>query len=233
VTHAKHRPDIELIDTKAAKEIFAVDICRILGQPSVVLDIGANRGQFALNLLEIVDVKIINCFEPVPAAYKELERVAANEPRIRPFQAAISCKTEKLPFYVTESDVGSSLLKPISGQPSKWLTFDNRIMVDSYRIDYLIEKQIMGNLPGIDLLKSDAQGVDKVVLESAGIYLNPDFIKGILVEVSFSDFYEGQDGYSDVFSLLDKKGYRPARIYPHRAYDDWLWWADVLFLKKQ
>jgi hypothetical protein len=86
---------------------------------------------------------------------------------------------------------------------------------------------------GIALLKSDAQGSDLDVIQSAGNFLNPDFIKSILVEINFTNFYHGQHNYYDVFSVLDKAGYRMAGMYPYRAHDEWLWWADVLFIAKQ
>ncbi len=63
--------------------------------------------------------------------------------------------------------------------------------------------------------------------------MNPKFIKSVLVEINFTDFYHGQQNYYDIFSLLDSAGYRMARMYPHRAHDEWLWWADVLFIGKK
>jgi hypothetical protein len=86
---------------------------------------------------------------------------------------------------------------------------------------------------GVALLKSDAQGSDLDVILSAGEFLNPKFIKSILVEINFTNFYHGQQHYYNIFSTLDNAGYRMAWMYPHRAHDEWLWWADVLFIDKQ
>ena len=232
MSHSKHRPDIELTDAEAAQKTFTEDMRRILSPRSVVLDVGANRGQFARELLEIENISKIYCFEPVPDAFAHLEALAAANSRIRPVQAAISTKTAKIPFFVTKSDVGSSMLRPISGQLSQWLTLDEEIMVEAIRLDEFIQGKIGDPFLTIDLLKSDAQGADKLVLESAGDELSPQRISTVLVEVNFSEFYASQDRYTDVLELLDRRGYRPARIYPHRAHDDWLWWADILFIGK-
>jgi FkbM family methyltransferase len=232
VSHSKHRPDIELTDSEAAQKIFTTDMRRILSPRSVVLDVGANRGQFAGELLEIESLSRIYCFEPVPDAFAYLESLAASDSRILPVQAAISTKSGVIPFFVTKSDVGSSMLRPISGQPSQWLTLNEEIMVESMRLDEFIKSKIGDHVLTIDLLKSDAQGADKLVLESAGDELSPQRIRTVLIEVNFSEFYESQDRYTEVLELLDRRGYRPARIYPHRAHDDWLWWADILFVGK-
>jgi len=232
VSHSKHRPDIELTDAEAAQKIFAEDMRRILSPRSVVLDVGANRGQFASELLEVESISKIYCFEPVPDAFAYLEALAAADSRILPVQAAVSTETSKIPFFVTKSDVGSSMLRPISGQPSQWLTLEEEIMVEAIRLDEFIQNEIGDHLQAIDLLKSDAQGADKLVLESAGNELSPNRIRSVLVEVNFSEFYASQDRYTEILELLDRRGYRPARIYPHRAHDDWLWWADILFIGK-
>lgn len=232
MTHSKHRPDIELSDAEAAQKIFTEDMRRILSPRSVVLDVGANRGQFAAELLKIENLSRIYCFEPVPDAFAYLEALAASDSRILPVQAAVSSIPTKIPFFVTKSDVGSSMLRPISGQPSQWLTLEEEIMVEAIRLDQFIRTVIGDDSQTIDLLKSDAQGADKLVLESAGDELSPQRIRSVLVEVNFSEFYAGQDKYTGVLDLLDRSGYRPARIYSHRAHDDWLWWADILFIGK-
>ena len=51
------------------------------------------------------------------------------------------------------------------------------------------------------------------------------------MEINFATFYEGQQNYHEIFSVLDKAGYRMARFYSHRAHDEWLWWADLMFIE--
>lgn len=82
----------------------------------------------------------------------------------------------------------------------------------------------------VDLLKSDAQGFDAEVLRSAGKFMTPECVKAVLVEMNFSDFYEGQGPMGELFRDLSAYGYRLSAFYPHRNYEGWLWWADGLFL---
>lgn len=231
-THDLHRPDLEAEDMAMVNRLLERDLLRILDKDSIVIDVGANRGQFAEEILAIVPVKRIYSFEPVDGAYYELEALSKKYSQILPVRKAISSQNGTSSFFVTASDVGSSLLQPLPGQPSKWLTVDQKITVETLRLDYFIREQCLQDDNGIALLKSDAQGSDLDVILSAGEYLTPGIIKSILVEINFTNFYLGQHSYHQIFSVLDKAGYRMAWFYPHRAHDEWLWWADVLFIAK-
>jgi len=228
--HKFHRPDLEAADMQASSRQLQHDLSRILYPGSIILDVGANRGQFALEILEIIsDVKIYS-FEPVPDAYEELKSLSEHHRQIIPIKQAIAMQKGKADFFVMASDVGSSLLEPLPNQPSQWLTLNQKICVETTRIDDFLKTQVPET--EVALLKSDAQGSDLDVILSAGKSLNPQQIKSILVEVSFTNFYSDQQSYYDIFSTLDKAGYRMAWMYPHRAHDEWLWWADVLFMSK-
>lgn len=84
----------------------------------------------------------------------------------------------------------------------------------------------------IRLLKTDAQGSDLDVLLSAGEYLCPAKITAVHAEINFNDFYHHQNKYHEIFALLDRAGYRLARIYPATAHDGWFWMGDALFIGK-
>ncbi len=208
------------------------DLRRCLNQDSVVIDVGANRGQFAEEILGLLQVARIYSFEPVPEAFDALSSLACRRPQVVPVRKAVAQQNGTSKFFVTASDVGSSLLQPIPGQPSQWLTVSQEVTVETIRLDEFIRQEFPGGNQTIALLKSDAQGSDLDVLLSAGDCLNPNSIQSILVEINFSDFYTGQQAYHEIFATLDRAGYRMAWMYPHRAHDEWLWWADVLFIGK-
>ncbi len=231
--HIKHRPDIEAEDIEMNARQLSNDLFRLLDEHSIVFDIGANRGQFAKTILDCTDVKNIFSFEPVPDAYSDLCKLSQLHPQIIPISKAVSNVNGPTTFYITKSDVGSSLLAPLPGQPSQWLTLDTKQTVENIRLDKFIENTIVNACASeIDLLKSDTQGTDIHVLEGAGKYLKPEYIKAVLVEVNFTNFYINQKPFYEIFSLLNSSGYRMASMYPYRASDKWFWWADVLFIGK-
>jgi hypothetical protein len=128
---------------------------------------------------------------------------------------------------VQESDLGSSLLAPLEGKTSQWLTPKEVVDVHSVRLDTFLRSR---ELNKIALLKTDAQGLDGQVVESAGEFLQPDVIQAILVEMNFHTFYEGQEPFFDVIKTICERGYFLAEVFRHYNRVEWLWWADVLFL---
>lgn len=231
--HEFFRPDLEAEDTAASRKAIKRDLLRLLTPNSAILDVGANRGQFALEVLEVVPDIHIYSFEPVYEAFNDLKILSSKYKQIIPIESAVSLETGKTTFYVTESDVGSSLLEPLPNQPSKWLNLAKKTTVSTTRLDDFIMKEKLDDPEApVNLLKVDAQGADLDVIMSCGKFLNPKSIKAILVEMNFRIFYRSQQLFYDIFAELDRNGYRPAWLYPHRSYDEWLWWADALFISK-
>ncbi len=218
-------PDAENAAFQEAE--LAKDLARLLREDGVAIDIGANRGQFSSRLLESCPHLTIHCFEPVPDAFHDLEEAHRSNDSVTCHQKAV-CKTDgSIPFHVMESDIGSSVLPPISGASSKWLQLDHVEEVDSTRLDSFFESN---DLTFVDLLKVDAQGHDLEVCDSAGKFLTPESIGALLIEVNFRDFYEGQCEFPELIEFLKGKGFRLGWLYQHRSYDGFVWWADALFL---
>jgi len=219
--------EASLLDESADAE-RRLALKEILTPGGIVLDVGANRGQFALDLLEVQKSQIF-CFEPLPQAFAHLEGLKTLHPQITPIQMAVSNVSGETEFFVSEEDVGSSLLAPVVNQTSQWLTpsSSGAISIQTTRLDDWFVSRDISN---VELLKSDAQGFDGRVIESAGEFLSPDSIGAVLVELNFHRFYEGQDSFYGIIESLCTKGYFLAGMYRHYNRAGWLWWADALFL---
>lgn len=201
-------------------------LARLIKPGDIVIDVGANRGQFALDLVHLSPGRIF-AFEPTPSAFRDLEKIADNEPLLTPIFAAVAQNDGHVSLHVQESDLGSSLLAPLDNQPSQWLTPREVIEVPAIRLETFIEQN---QLTRISLLKSDAQGLDGEVVESAGRFLDPEVIHAILVEMNFHTFYKEQEAFHDVMRRICSRGYFVADMFRHYNREGWLWWADVLFL---
>ena len=204
------------------------DLSRLLEgrQEPVVFDVGANTGQFADEILGAEDVRLF-CFEPVPDAYNELVTRLARAPQARAFLLAIDEAPGEVEMFVTKSTIGSSLLAPVPGQSSQWMQVAATGLVAAVRLDSIIEEL---ELTKIDLLKVDTQGTDERAIRSAGRYLRPTFIEAILVEINFHTFYREQGRLGSLITLLEDSGYFLGGLYRHYNRENWLWWADALFL---
>jgi FkbM family methyltransferase len=221
---------VEQRDLVRNGEQLQIDLAKVLTADGIVVDVGANEGEFIEAILEIQPDKKIIAFEPAPSARRALDRRYSCNKNVIVRETAIGSVTGVAQFYVTESNVGSSLLKPIPGQSSKWLNVVESILVEVQTLEDAIASELSGQSNPIDLIKIDAQGSDYDVLRSAGQFLKDGTVRSFLVEVNFAEFYERQGGYVDIFNLMSQEGFQPGRIYPYRRRDGWLWWADVLFL---
>lgn len=71
--HKLHRADLEARDTKINEKQQADDFLRVLGGRPIVIDVGANRGQWAKRILTLNPLAKIFSFEPVPKPFSVLQ----------------------------------------------------------------------------------------------------------------------------------------------------------------
>lgn len=71
--HKLHRPDLEARNTKINEKQQADDFLRVLGGRPIVIDVGANRGQWAKRILTLNPLAKIFPFEPVPKPFSVLQ----------------------------------------------------------------------------------------------------------------------------------------------------------------
>lgn len=202
---------------------------KILENEVVVVDIGAHKGEFC-STLPRKDLELI-CVEPISDFNKFIfEQAHRKRFRVTVINAVVSdTKEEYADFFVNKGTVGSSLLEPIPGSDSSWLTKNEIRRVRQISLVELLETS---KRQEIGLLKIDTQGTDLQVIKSAGNLLDARLIRAVLVEVNFHNFYYKQDSYFEIFRYLEERGYFFADIYPTRNRKGWLFSADVLFLPR-
>ncbi len=145
------------------KEIFMADVYEIdelvstLPDAPVVIDIGANVGFFAIQLLSKINEATIYAYEPVPANVKTLQRTLEQNPRIgqqiKLFSMAVTGKPlDKLELFVEaeeKSQVVASVFSAFHENNSQKITVPCITLTD------IIQKN---DLQTIDLLKVDCEG---------------------------------------------------------------------------
>lgn len=212
-------------DAASESELFR-SLGRLLAPGAFVVDVGANEGQFALRLDREVSVRAF-CIEPGSSAADRLDAAISHRADWKQLRAAISDVAGDALFFVSQSDVGSSLLQPVAGQTSQWAQTVDIETVPTRRLDEIAESEKWSR---IDLLKIDTQGADLSVLQSAGEVLNASFVGGVLIEANFHRMYEQQASFGDVYNYLTKRGFFLAEFFRYYNQHDWLWYADALFL---
>ncbi len=173
--------------------------------PATVIDVGANRGQFALVARHRFPSASLLCFEPLPKARERLERALCGPFNVQIFPYALGRTSGTATFRVTTDDDSSSILPTTSIQRSlsPGSTLDYETQVEVKRLDDVIDVQ---QLPRPIFMKIDVQGTELDVLRGASALA--ELVDDILVECSFLELYEGQALAADVIDFLNGWGLR-------------------------
>jgi FkbM family methyltransferase len=171
---------------------------------ATVLDVGANRGQFALFAARRFPDASLICFEPLARPRSVLRRVTAPQPQCRVFDVALSDHSGRATFHVSRADDSSSLLPIGRRQRESFRGTGEQTTtdVDVRRLDEMLHGE---DLARPALLKIDVQGGELGVLRGAHEVLGS--VDAILVEASFVELYEGQPLVDEVWHFLHAAGF--------------------------
>jgi FkbM family methyltransferase len=168
---------------------------------NVVLDVGANVGQFAGRLRRLGYGGAIISFEPDPRAFQELVASRLDDTAWRGYPWALGDSDGTLRFHIAEFSDLSSALSPLPGGYQITGTTDVPVRRwDSIRDEVLATIQS----PRI-LLKTDTQGFDLNVLRGASGAM--DQIHGILAELPVRPTYEGAPTFVEALAAYDAVGF--------------------------
>ena len=205
----------------------AIELATVpLPAAATVLDVGANRGQFALVALERFPSASVHSLEPLPRASAALEALAQDEPRLRVHRFAAGAEAGTAVLHVSRRDDSSSLLAitdrqvafaPGSGERG-------RIQVEVRTLDEMAGTALLRPL----VIKIDVQGGELDVLRGAERTLAST--DALLIECSFVELYAGQALAHEVIEYLATRGFRLAGAHdPEYGPDGRCIQADLLF----
>jgi len=191
------------------------NLLAIMGRFNVnlVLDVGANVGQYASQLRQAGYRGRIVSFEPVSTAHAELARTAAADPGwlVAP-QMALGSEDGRIAIQISNRTDMSSIL-PIREETLVALPKSYNVGCEEVpvaRLDRIFDEYAgAGDRP---FLKVDTQGFERQVLVGATGVL--DRLAGIQLEMSLQPLYSGEAGYLELIAYLDERGFEPALILP-------------------
>jgi FkbM family methyltransferase len=179
-----------------------------------VLDIGANDGGFASDLLEAGFNGMIYSFEPLPDAWERLRYRSLTYPgRWTVFpRIALSDRQGEVDFHEAGNSASSSLLvmtdNHLTAAPHTATVRSHR--VTTQRLDDVLAAL---SLRGKIWLKLDVQGAEKLVLDGAPKAL-AEHVAGVQLEMSLTELYEGQALSGELDRYLRERGFHVWDIVP-------------------
>jgi len=175
-------------------------------QINLVLDVGANTGQFVQELRAAGYRGRIVSFEPLASAHQRLRKHAEGDPNWTVAdRTAIGAESGSVEIHVSENSVSSSILNMLPSHAeadphSKYLATET---VPVSRLDDLI------SLAHTDraLLKIDVQGYERQVLEGASRLLAD--CRAVISEMSLAPMYDGELLARELWDLLAAQHFQP------------------------
>jgi FkbM family methyltransferase len=173
---------------------------------NLVLDIGANEGQFASELRSVGYKDKIISFEPLPGAYQVISKAASSDKHwIVHERGAIGDYDGEIQINVSGNSVSSSILPMTDAHSS---AAQNSAYIGSEKVaitqlDSVVSDYITPS--SRTFIKIDTQGFEWQVLDGASETLKN--AQGVLCEMSLVPLYEGQKLWMEMLKRLESEGF--------------------------
>lgn len=173
---------------------------------NLILDVGANAGQYGQSLRDLGFKGHIVSFEPLTEARKNLLRTCESDPMwdVAP-QAAIGSEDGEVDIHIAGNSVSSSILDMLdahsSAAPDSVYVGSERVplrQLDTLAIEYITTKSVA-------FLKIDTQGYEDKVLSGATKVL--DNVVGLQLELSLLPLYKDQLLFQAMVERLGAMGF--------------------------
>jgi FkbM family methyltransferase len=169
-----------------------------------VVDIGANRGQFALVARRCLPKARVISFEPLPAAAAKFHALFADDDRVTLHEAAIGPASGNATIHISRRDDSSSLL-PITSTQVALFPGTEEAATTMVRVAPLREFVSSENIQPPAFLKLDVQGYELEALRGCEDLL--DRFAYVYAECSFVELYAGQALAGEVIAWLRARGF--------------------------
>ena len=171
-----------------------------------IIDVGANRGQYAMLIRKLGFTGKIISFEPLSKAYSLLTQNSSKDKNWDIYNYGLGDKNEELTINVSENSASSSILEIMShhtdSAPASAYVGQEKIKIKTLDGIYhdLVKKD------EIILLKIDVQGFEKNVIDGAKNVLQK--ITGVQLEMSLIELYSGELLFMEMITLLNSYGFK-------------------------
>lgn len=195
----------------------------------LILDVGANRGQFALLTRILFPDVTLRAYEPLTTEINTLRKVVGVYRGVEVYAFALGEKDERRTMNISNRKDSSSLL-PIGELQSRIFPRTESVAKEEVELRRLDDLKDHWMNSSNALLKLDVQGYELAVLRGAKDALR--HCKYVYVECSEVSLYEGQPVRCEIVSFLENEGFALQRSVNECFYRGALVQADYLFNKR-
>jgi FkbM family methyltransferase len=164
-----------------------------------LIDVGANIGQFAVSCAKLYPGVEIFSYEPHPAVFSRLARLADSLPGFTAYNCALGDCPGVAELTINTHSHSSSLLR-LNDRHKQAFPDAREAATVQVKVNTLDDEFRGRRLKGPVLLKLDVQGYEARVLTGARELLSQ--VDWLILEASFRPLYEGEVVFNDLFDLL-------------------------------
>lgn len=187
-------------------------LTRSEGHLLVLLDVGANRGDWTAEALRLSQRSVcVHAFEPSCFSRAILSARFANQSNVTIHPTALSNESGKASFYSKGDAAGINSLSSVSGP------YTETVVVGT--VDEFLQRE---NINPIAMIKIDTEGFDSLVLRGARACLARGAVEVVQFEYNWR-WLLNHACLRDVFELLADKPYRLGKLTGESIdyYDTW------------
>jgi FkbM family methyltransferase len=203
-----------------------------LANPTLVLDCGANKGDFSKTIRKIGYKGPIWCFEPNRDCVNKLNSIAEYDTQLRVFPIGTGSSEQKLELQVAGKDGNMGSLLPHTSLMAE--RFRSAYVRDKYevtikRLDSILDSQAVNKTERI-FLKMDTQGYDCETFKGLGDRVNQ--VVAVKTELSVHQIYKGSPSHWEMLDLLREHDFEPILFSTiSRNFDGKMIEYDALFVR--
>lgn len=176
----------------------------------VVVDVGANRGQFALAVRHCLPSARILSFEPLPGPANTFRKIFADDPNTVLQEVAVGPSSGRVTMHVSKSDDSSSLLA-INPTQTQLFPRTAEAYTTKVTVKPLSEVLSLSDLGLRNMLKVDVQGFELGVLKGCGPLLKR--FSHAYIECSFMELYDEQAMAHDIIRYLSAREFQLIGVF--------------------
>lgn len=224
----------KLKNTVASKlklgEINSLELLELIrnGPPTVIYDIGAHVGTWTLLAKAVFPKAEIHAFEPLERHVRGFVENTKGIECVHLHPVALGELKSNMTMKVASFSDASSLLE-IGPQFAQDYHI-RKISEEEVPVELLDEYVSRMRLPEPDLIKLDVQGYELQVLRGGFECLKK--ARGVISEVSFTEYYQKQCMFEDVVAFLAASGFRLHSLSVCTCLGKALDQTDALFLRQ-
>lgn len=213
--------DIDKFNKQLTVETHLRELLPRLGV-DLVLDVGANEGQYVGVLRHVGYTGQIISFEPSAEAFAKLAQAAAKDDSWQVFNIALGDATGEATLNISGASVFNSLHQSNEFGKAKYgaaiespIEAPSTETVSVERLDTILhmlrEEKVVDFADRNVFLKMDTQGHDSAVFDGAGEYASR--FSGLQSEIAVTPIYDGIPDYMDSIALYRSFGYEVTGLY--------------------